>query len=86
MYDLRTYSIQRTKVIDDQSDYFAVENNSWLSKDERDSLMKREKELREKMHASHRNKTVTLDFASRRVVEENSEETGTHYLHVRTIL
>ena len=35
-------------------------------------LREREDELREKRHGSRRNKAVTLDFAGRKVVEEEN--------------
>jgi len=40
--------VRRTKVIDDECDYFASDTNRWLSKKERDALRKKEDELREK--------------------------------------
>jgi len=59
---------RRTKVLDDEADYFS--DNRWLSKKDRDTLAKREKELREKRHTSRLDKKFTLDFAGRQVVEE----------------
>ena len=35
------YSVRRTQVIDDESDYFAVDTNRWLSDHEREALRKR---------------------------------------------
>lgn len=67
-YD-RTY-VQRTKVIDDESDYFSSDANVWLSPKEREQLKKREKEVREIKFGSRLHKKVTLDFAGRRVVDE----------------
>ena len=55
-------SERRTKVIDDESDYFTV-NSVWLSKAEREKLKQREDELRAKRHASRLDRKVTLDFA-----------------------
>jgi len=43
---------KRTKVIDDESDYFSVDSNQWLSKDQRQKLANREKQLRESRHGS----------------------------------
>ncbi|XP_041034583.1 activating signal cointegrator 1 [Carcharodon carcharias] len=63
-------SARRTQVIDDESDYFAADSNQWLSKQERDMLRKREEELRELRHASHRTKQITIDFAGRRILED----------------
>ncbi|XP_070542239.1 activating signal cointegrator 1-like isoform X2 [Ptychodera flava] len=64
-------SVRRTHVIDDESDYFATDTNRWLSKKEKEMLKKREAELREIRHGSRRDRKVTLDFAGRRVLEDN---------------
>ena len=66
--------VRRTKVIDDECDYFASDTNRWLSKKERDALRKKEDELREKRHGSRREMKVTLDFAGRRVIDESEPE------------
>ncbi|XP_062618725.1 activating signal cointegrator 1-like [Saccostrea cucullata] len=63
-------SVRRTQVIDDESDYFSTDNR-WLSNAERSKLKKREEELRAQRHASWKDRKVTLDFAGRRVIEEN---------------
>ncbi|XP_030670407.1 activating signal cointegrator 1 isoform X3 [Nomascus leucogenys] len=65
-------SIRRTQVIDDESDYFASDSNQWLSKLERETLQKREEELRELRHASRLSKKVTIDFAGRKILEEEN--------------
>uniref|UniRef100_A0A8C3VRY3 Activating signal cointegrator 1 n=1 Tax=Catagonus wagneri TaxID=51154 RepID=A0A8C3VRY3_9CETA len=65
-------SIRRTQVIDDESDYFASDSNQWLSKIEREALQKREEELREFRHASRLSKKITIDFAGRRIVEDEN--------------
>ena len=66
--------VRRTKVIDDECDYFASDTNRWLSKKERDALKKKEEELREKRYGSRRQMKVTLDFAGRKVLDENEPE------------
>lgn len=63
-------SERRTCVIDDEMDYFATDTNQWLSKEEREALRKRENELRELRHGMRRSQVVTLDFAGRRVINE----------------
>ncbi|XP_005393810.1 PREDICTED: activating signal cointegrator 1 [Chinchilla lanigera] len=65
-------SIRRTQVIDDESDYFASDSNQWLSKIERETLQKREEELRELRHASRLSKKITIDFAGRKILEEEN--------------
>ncbi|XP_063113028.1 activating signal cointegrator 1 isoform X3 [Cavia porcellus] len=65
-------SIRRTQVIDDESDYFASDSNQWLSKIERETLQKREQELRELRHASRLSKKITIDFAGRKILEDKN--------------
>nr|XP_058150317.1 activating signal cointegrator 1 isoform X1 [Dasypus novemcinctus] len=65
-------SVRRTQVIDDESDYFASDSNQWLSKIERETLQKREEELRELRHASRLSKKITIDFAGRKILEEEN--------------
>ncbi|XP_038077418.1 activating signal cointegrator 1-like [Patiria miniata] len=66
-------SVRRTKVIDDESDYFSTDSNQWLTKDDRAKLEKRKQELRELKHGSRLKKTFTLDFAGRKVVEDTDQ-------------
>ena len=60
-------------MIDDELDYFAVDSNRWISKGERDALRQKEDEVREARYGSRRTKAVTLDFAGRKVVEEEQQ-------------
>ncbi|NXN86815.1 TRIP4 protein, partial [Bombycilla garrulus] len=71
-------SVRRTQVIDDESDYFATDSNQWLSKQEREALQKREQELRELRHASRLSKKITIDFAGRQILEEDSSMAEYH--------
>ncbi|XP_064194007.1 activating signal cointegrator 1 isoform X1 [Anguilla rostrata] len=63
-------SVQRTQVLDDESDYFSTDSNQWLSPGEREALCRREMELLELRHASRKARKITLDFAGRQVLEE----------------
>ncbi|KAK7486815.1 hypothetical protein BaRGS_00021962 [Batillaria attramentaria] len=72
-------SVRRTQVIDDECDYFSTDSNQWLSKQDREALRKREEELRSARHGSRRDRKVTLDFAGRRVVEEDNVVGKTMY-------
>ncbi|NXI79601.1 TRIP4 protein, partial [Rhipidura dahli] len=71
-------SVRRTQVIDDESDYFATDSNQWLSKQEREALQKRERELRELRHASRLAKKITIDFAGRQILEEDNNMAEYH--------
>uniref|UniRef100_A0A673GPN4 Thyroid hormone receptor interactor 4 n=1 Tax=Sinocyclocheilus rhinocerous TaxID=307959 RepID=A0A673GPN4_9TELE len=68
-------SVKRTQVLDDESDYFATDSNQWLSPGEREALRKREEDLWELRHASHKDRKITLDFAGRRVLDEGENLT-----------
>jgi len=71
-------SAKRTHVIDDESDYFATDSNQWLTSKQRSALRSKEAEIRAKRHASRRDRSrqVTLDFAGRRVIEEDHDTTS----------
>ncbi|NXO29102.1 TRIP4 protein, partial [Cisticola juncidis] len=71
-------SVRRTQVIDDESDYFSTDSNQWLSKQERELLQKREQELRELRHASRLARKITIDFAGRQILEEDSSMAEYH--------
>ena len=58
------FSTRRTKVIDDESDYYATESK-WLSKTEREQLQKKKDALHARMHASRKDRKITFDFAGR---------------------
>jgi len=63
-------SEHRTRVIDDESDYFKSDANKWLNPKQKEMLKAREQELRDKRHGSKREIRVTLDFAGRQLIEE----------------
>lgn len=54
-------SERRTKVTDDDSDYFNA-NSVWLNSSEKEKLDKYQQSLHEKKHASRLNKKMTFDF------------------------
>ena len=56
-------SEQRTKVIDDESDYFSMNSNQWLTPQQRKALEKRSEEINQKRHGSRLDKKYTFDFA-----------------------
>ena len=66
------FSTKRTKVIDDEADYFSMDNR-WLTKNQQKQIAKRDKELREKRFASRLDRKFTLDFAGRCVVEDEEQ-------------
>ena len=64
------FSAQRTRVIDDASDYFDSDNK-WLNKQQRTKLEK----LRSQIDAKKKDQKakMTIDFAGRRVLNETKE-------------
>ncbi|KAF8777414.1 Activating signal cointegrator 1 like protein [Argiope bruennichi] len=59
---------KRTKVIDDENDYFQIDSK-WLDEKERKILKKKKEELDEIMY-NRQKKNFTFDFAGRKIVEE----------------
>jgi hypothetical protein len=50
-------------VIDDESDYFSLEANQWLTPQQRTALQKRSEEINQRRHGSRLEKKFTFDFA-----------------------
>lgn len=69
LLDYDRTSAKRTQVIDDESDYFNT-NSKWLNQEQRSKLEKKQEEIREKRFGSKIGKTFTLDFAGRKVIDE----------------
>ena len=67
-------------MIDDESDYFSVDDR-WLSKADKEKLKKREEELRAQRHTSRKDRKITLDFAGRKVVEVSESNGVLQILH-----
>lgn len=67
----------RTTVIDDQSDYYEIEGNSWLSQEEKELLRKKREEIEEAERARRSKVIMTFDLVGRKVLmneDEASEE------------
>ena len=62
-------SARRTRVIDDQADYYSADSK-WLSKKQKSLARKKEDELAAMKHQSRLNRKYVLDFAGREVREE----------------
>jgi len=62
----------RTKVVDDQGDYYSTSNSSWLTSEEREKIEGLEEERREAVHTRRRDVKVSIDIAGRRVVEQKT--------------
>lgn len=67
-------SARRTKVIDDQTDYFNADSNRWLSSEERAAVKAKEEKIRAAKEHAKRTMTVTIDFAGRRVLLEDPSQ------------
>ncbi|XP_010258368.1 PREDICTED: activating signal cointegrator 1 [Nelumbo nucifera] len=66
-------SAARTTVIDDQSDYYEIEGNSWLSPEEKEILKKKQQEIEEAERARRSKVVVTFDLVGRKVVMNEDE-------------
>ncbi|PAA75600.1 hypothetical protein BOX15_Mlig024142g4, partial [Macrostomum lignano] len=63
-------SARRTKVIDDQMDYFESDGAVWLSDAEKSKLRQRESEIRQQRHKSRLERRLVYDFAGRCLVDD----------------
>ncbi|KAM5570748.1 hypothetical protein ABKV19_011405 [Rosa sericea] len=66
-------SAARTTVIDDQSDYFEIEGNSWLSKEEKELLKEKQEQIEEAERAKRNRVVVTFDLFGRKVLLNEDE-------------
>ncbi|EGD72426.1 zinc finger domain-containing protein [Salpingoeca rosetta] len=73
LLDFDRNSAKRTRVIDDQADYFSTDANKYLSRKQRDELRAREEQLRQEQKDARRNRTITIDFAGRRVIDSGPQ-------------
>lgn len=64
-------SSQRTTVIDDQSDYFQVDENAWLSEEEKQAIRQRQEEAQLAEEARKKKVVVSIDLLGRKVVMAN---------------
>ncbi|XP_075519491.1 uncharacterized protein LOC142553254 [Primulina tabacum] len=70
-------SAARTTVIDDQSDYYEIDGNSWLSLEEKELLRKKREEVEEAERAKRSKVIMTFDMLGRKVLlngDDGSEE------------
>ncbi|KAI7840280.1 hypothetical protein COHA_006062 [Chlorella ohadii] len=71
-------SAKRTTVLDDQSDFFEIDANAWLTDEERAVLKQRERELAEAEEARRRRVTVSIDLLGRKVIVDGSTGDGSY--------
>nr|GEU55185.1 activating signal cointegrator 1 [Tanacetum cinerariifolium]GEW57015.1 activating signal cointegrator 1 [Tanacetum cinerariifolium] len=76
LVDYDRNSAARTTVIDDQSDYYEIEGNSWLSMEEKELLNKKKEEIEEAERANRNKVVISFDLLGRKVLlnEEASEQ------------
>ncbi|CAH9092526.1 unnamed protein product [Cuscuta europaea] len=79
LVDYDRNSAARTTVIDDQSDYYEIEGNSWLSMEEKELLRKKKEEIEEAERAKRSKVVVTFDLVGRKVLLNQDEVS--HELH-----
>ena len=74
-------SEKRTKVIDDESDYFAVDAYKWMTPEQKSKLKEREAELREKRHGSRLDRKIDFDFAGKTICTNKTiVNIGIHFI------
>nr|XP_043636199.1 activating signal cointegrator 1 [Erigeron canadensis] len=73
LVDYDRNSAARTIVIDDQSDYYEIEGNSWLSTEEKELLEKRKEELEEAERANRSKVVISFDLVGRKVLLNGDE-------------
>lgn len=71
-------SSQRTTVIDDQSDYFQVDESTWLSEEEKQAIIKRQEEAQLAEEARKKKVVVSIDLLGRKVVMASDTENDVH--------
>ncbi|KAF0915397.1 hypothetical protein E2562_036095 [Oryza meyeriana var. granulata] len=75
LVDYDRNSAARTKVYDDQSDYFEMEGNSWLSSKEKSDLKKQHEGAQEAAERDKGKVVVTFDLVGRKVILNKDEAT-----------
>ncbi|OAY47629.1 activating signal cointegrator 1 isoform X2 [Manihot esculenta] len=73
LVDYDRNSAARTTVIDDQSDYYEIEGNSWLSKEEKELLRKKQQAIEEAEREKRSKVVVTFDLVGRKVLVNQDE-------------
>ncbi|CAI9265888.1 unnamed protein product [Lactuca saligna] len=63
----------RTTVIDDQSDYYEIEGNSWLSMEEKELLRKKKEEIEEAERVNRSKVVISFDLVGRKVLLNEDE-------------
>ncbi|XP_054804898.1 uncharacterized protein LOC129307968 [Prosopis cineraria] len=73
LVDYDRNSAARTTVFDDQSDYYEIDGNSWLSKEEKELLKKKQEEMEDAERAKRSKVVVTFDLVGRKVLLNEDE-------------
>ncbi|KAG9451285.1 hypothetical protein H6P81_011250 [Aristolochia fimbriata] len=71
LVDYDRNSAARTTVIDDQSDYYELDGNSWLSPEEKELLKQKNAELEEAERARRKKVVMTFDLVGRKVLMDS---------------
>lgn len=68
---------KRTAVLDDQADFFEIDNNTWLSEEEKRALRTQQKAVSDAQEARQKRFTVSFDMLGRQVIlsDEPNEPT-----------
>ncbi|EIE18808.1 hypothetical protein COCSUDRAFT_44977 [Coccomyxa subellipsoidea C-169] len=74
LVDYDRNAAKRTTVVDDQSDFFEIDSNAWLSDEERQQLKERQRAIEEAEQSRRRAVTVTFDLLGRQVILTGDEQ------------
>merc|ERR1712094_124542 len=66
--------LKEIALVVDQSDFFEIESNAWLSKEEKGELMQRQRILEEAEERRRRDFRVTIDLVGKQVMAAPCEE------------
>ena len=67
-------SAKQTAIIDDQSDFFEIDANIWLSAEEKAFLKQREEEIEEQKRDEAKKVYITFDLLGRKIVSAEEKE------------
>ncbi|KAI9086453.1 hypothetical protein K1719_031537 [Acacia pycnantha] len=73
LVDYDRNSAARTTVFDDQSDYYEIDGNNWLSQEEKELLKKKQEEMEDAERANRSKVVVTFDLVGRKVLLNKDE-------------
>lgn len=78
LLDFNQTSALRTKIVDDDIDYFSIDkikDNKWISQDQKKVLLKKAENLKNKQDAAKSNRVIGIDFINRKIIDADKMNT-----------